>query len=705
MSDEGWEIHGIEAQNISIPVVPDLCMQSFVANYDKATKKFTVDVIVRSSFFKEIGGGFGLLNGEFDAFHIRMKLDKGIPIPIPEPPVLQWKGFDVLATNIAKGPFTLDGTVFLQNSDEWKTIPAYTWLKDKVGDAVKVTLFEIDGTGHLAWPNELGIGGNIRVFGLFDAQKLWAIQGKVNLLGRVSYANTSMTATGELDFVNFGGSQYLAVGTGSLGITVFPQFNVATSLKADLYVPDLFKNNPIFSALNKALGLPYKLYSEQMAQNNLSLAFNWDTKGIGMGVLGVLVDLSQNPVTNPLKFIHIQNTPVKLGTAYRKWDNDHTASVDTTFHTMTTTAGMQSLVVQIWGNPTAPASVMINPAGTLYAATAPDSSVIYYPPTGGDPSALWIVKSPAAGTWKLGTIGEKAGDSVSVWGIPAKRSDFQFSSQEQGRTIQAQWSGAGAPTGSTVSFYLDTDNRDYDGIFIGSADESTGAFSYTMTDSLPDCGYYIYAMRNDSLSISSIYSPTYFANPKSWLMAPTGIQAVATPAGEATITWNPSADPNALMYQIRVTDKNGVDSIYTSTGFNYTMAQLHIDDWQTKRVSIQTIGDNNLSGCWSDPVAIAMLGVDHQAVTGAAPQQLETFVAPNPSGDRATLFVNLSRQARLQVELYDAAGRHIATVAQGTFEAGTFRHEVDVTGLPNGSYVIRITGDGLEGTQMLVVRR
>ncbi|MEP7218556.1 MAG: T9SS type A sorting domain-containing protein, partial [Bacteroidota bacterium] len=297
-----------------------------------------------------------------------------------------------------------------------------------------------------------------------------------------------------------------------------------------------------------------------------------------------------------------------------------------------------------------------------------------------------------------------SGDSTSVVGIDKQAAAFKVTAGANGREVVARWNGSGASDSSRVALYLDNDQKGFNGIYVGSVNESAGEFHYTMTDSLPDCGYYLYAMRvGTGGDGSSIYSDTYLPNPKTSLFPPANLHAVATPAGDVTVTWDQTSEPGVLQHIIRVTDKDGNDSLYTPIDFNYTMATIHVDDWGTKKISIVSRNDANRQGCWSEPVSFVLADVEERITGGDHSVGIEIHVAPQPVINRTTIFANLTGSAHLSIDLYDIDGRKVMLLKEGTFERGTLRADLDASKLPAGIYIIRIVGDGISGSKKISV--
>jgi hypothetical protein len=71
---------------------------------------------------------------------------------------------------------------------------------------------------------------------------------------------------------------------------------------------------------------------------------------------------------------------------------------------------------------------------------------------------------------------------------------------------------------------------------------------------------------------------------------------------------------------------------------------------------------------------------------------------PNPAGDLATVRVNLTTAANLDLRLFDINGKQVSMISSGDHPAGTFDMAIDLSGLASGSYVLaaRLPGQLLE---------
>ncbi len=81
--------------------------------------------------------------------------------------------------------------------------------------------------------------------------------------------------------------------------------------------------------------------------------------------------------------------------------------------------------------------------------------------------------------------------------------------------------------------------------------------------------------------------------------------------------------------------------------------------------------------------------------------KVEITLAPNPFKDNLVLNLNLQRATNLQFELYDMSGKRIKQIMENTrLSKGKQSHEIDLSNLPKGAYLIR----GTSGQQIFTER-
>jgi GH35 family endo-1,4-beta-xylanase len=78
---------------------------------------------------------------------------------------------------------------------------------------------------------------------------------------------------------------------------------------------------------------------------------------------------------------------------------------------------------------------------------------------------------------------------------------------------------------------------------------------------------------------------------------------------------------------------------------------------------------------------------------------------PNPFNPSTTIAFSITKRTRTRVEVFDAAGRLVRTLADGPFEPGRHTHKFHARDLPSGIYLCRLEAAGFAETKkMLLVR-
>jgi hypothetical protein len=87
----------------------------------------------------------------------------------------------------------------------------------------------------------------------------------------------------------------------------------------------------------------------------------------------------------------------------------------------------------------------------------------------------------------------------------------------------------------------------------------------------------------------------------------------------------------------------------------------------------------------------------------AAPARVELLSSrPNPVRDEATLRFALATDGPVRLEVFDAAGRQMARLADGTWGAGIHEVRWDAGAAPAGIYFARLTASGRTAQRTLV---
>jgi len=81
-----------------------------------------------------------------------------------------------------------------------------------------------------------------------------------------------------------------------------------------------------------------------------------------------------------------------------------------------------------------------------------------------------------------------------------------------------------------------------------------------------------------------------------------------------------------------------------------------------------------------------------------APITLEGMLFPNPTINSTTLDLQVPESDYFVLDLFDMAGQHIRNIHDGSLDAGTFRTEISLFGLPPGMYLVVVRLSALSKT-------
>lgn len=104
----------------------------------------------------------------------------------------------------------------------------------------------------------------------------------------------------------------------------------------------------------------------------------------------------------------------------------------------------------------------------------------------------------------------------------------------------------------------------------------------------------------------------------------------------------------------------------------------------------QTVGR---FGFWSTALAASSSSVSSAPAMSVSIQEW-----PNPTDGTATARITLTSAGALELGLYDVTGKEVRAISSGAHTSGTFDVPLDLSGLPNGRYILaaRLPGQLVE---------
>lgn len=85
-----------------------------------------------------------------------------------------------------------------------------------------------------------------------------------------------------------------------------------------------------------------------------------------------------------------------------------------------------------------------------------------------------------------------------------------------------------------------------------------------------------------------------------------------------------------------------------------------------------------------------MMSEEELAAAAATAEALGVSIFPNPAVDEARISYSLDASAEVRLVVYDMLGRQVATLVDGTHEAGAHTATFDARGMASGMYVYHL---------------
>jgi len=175
--------------------------------------------------------------------------------------------------------------------------------------------------------------------------------------------------------------------------------------------------------------------------------------------------------------------------------------------------------------------------------------------------------------------------------------------------------------------------------------------------------------------------------------------------GSARLTWQTASETNNAGFEVQrqkekgwtqvgyVESKASGGTTTETQSYTYTAEDLPVGTHRFRLKQVDLDGSSTLI----DPVSVDIRM--QEAVKLTAP-------APNPVSTSANLSFAVKEQAETTIRLYNTLGQQVATVYEGTPQAGEQqRARIDVSGLSSGTYFLRLRADGKTETQRVTVVR
>jgi hypothetical protein len=695
--DNTFIVRGIEigGERIAIgsiePIAlgPLFCLEEIVGDYNRNTDNLQLNGMMRgNALFPD---RLQVLTGITDG--IVLPVAMALPNGVTEvrlgnglmPPKI--RDLAVILVNIpGMGPLvSVTGTIVSPDGyyNTYVSGATLSSLSSLTADAWDVNMGEID-------PDVYHITGTPAVTLSWTPQGIWTVAQFEGALraGRLTSGAYAIDGTGKITAINFGANTAL---TGTIsGTFTRPRVNLGDWQGFEMFMYGM----PAGATLANHTAVIRK------ASDKGAVIHTTVPSATRLSQKDVTIDLSKTE-DEPGFFASVYDVSEVLGSARRDRDDADgvTGASADRVEPFDVAASTEEVFLRIWSQGTIAGTYLTSPSGSTIDGTTSDSSAIHVV----DPSGMhfWALRRPAAGTWSVGIRDGAATDSIELLATRAHR-PFDVAATQQGRTLNATWSTAGASDGATVALYLDTDSSGYDGIPIGEVDETTGTFTYTLSDSLPACRYHLFAIRDENGRVDLDYAPVTLDNAKATLAAPGGVSVSYSQSTKAAVlTWTRTSDPAVVGHLVRVTSASGVDSIVALPFAHQTTTSFIVEAAEGATVAIASYDSLGRTGCWSEEMSLIAAGIDH-GVTGARPS-LSMTVAPNPMRDAAHVRIVVPTRGAVELVIVDMLGRDVMHPAPVTMDAGETTVAITTAGLVPGTYMLVARSGALTTAQRITV--
>ena len=177
----------------------------------------------------------------------------------------------------------------------------------------------------------------------------------------------------------------------------------------------------------------------------------------------------------------------------------------------------------------------------------------------------------------------------------------------------------------------------------------------------------------------------------------TGVTVSGTTASSTTVSWTPTGASKYIVeygdYHFNTGDGTSV-TVENATSYTITGLRANYD----YSVAVKAVCEEGVEGNWSTPFDFTTLAGDGvNTVDGG----MSLTIYPNPTSDATTIALS-GVNGEVSITIVDMNGR---TVKTGTMSCeGDCTKRMDVSGLAQGAYFVRVSGEGVNQVKKLVVK-
>jgi len=637
---------------------PGWCINKAFAAYYSLPDSLALGAEIRSPFFEKVGIAAGWQQGQFNALSFAVELSKSIPLG-----------------NTTLGLLGVRGGI-----SGWNIPPLNCALGATLNQTANKDLMNFDVDVSYKEPSSLEGKAAGK---LFKVGSKWQAEAAMKLkLDWNKYAAFEGTIkAGTL------GADYAFNGSASLKYTWNPKQSLDGLLTGSLSVPKLGvdTSSNLFNDYVNCF-LPIKLSEVQAQLKAGRVLANINYYSIFKGHFA----LDLNKSFGDKGFIDVGWGNLPLSSAHRKGVEITGGPTDRPFTVQPET---DQVIFRIRG-PQVAASTLTDPDGKTITATASDSSVIYVRQGSKD---FWYVRDPKPGSWKVHLSATSPNDSIDAAATLTDR-PFTIEATQNGNTAHVTWSGSESRAGSTIDLFLTPSKESTSGIYVGTADASTGSADIQLDDKLPECHYQLYAVRESMGGLTTAYASVELNVTSRHISVPGNVVAIRNTVDSQVRVWaDISTDATALLAVLE--DGNGEDSVLAISGPDYLPLTFHMPDTTGKQILLISRNDDGEHSC-PTPLASIVEGVHS---SNPVIRSLATHVLPNPSRGRILIGLTGEPTVPVAIEIFDLLGARLLRRIVLTNANGNAEESFDLTGQPTGSYYYRVaTSDAVASGKIIV---
>lgn len=699
-------VENFSVQASGIPVSPAVCINQLQASADFLREQYSFGGKIQFP----LGGpgqrlglsGSALFmnnprraddNLHLDSFSVG--IDLGFCVPLGTSPFC-FKSFTLSSSGLSN-PGTI-GTkvrgVFTLESQDDKVLQKLPRISNILGDP-KLAQFDLLGeyehpaifTGSVT----LKLMQNKKI----STTRPWQIEG--NLTARMNFNGTKVFS-GSYKAMHLGGTDNFLNATGSITLQPLtsPDFGISATATGTIAIPT---PGPEVLEL-PIIGVQLRFLR---AQGVLPATLGTGTMSLSLAAesgfsASSVVDVSQNPIPAIRNFgrigfvLKVENgnptirtisDPVGNPSISKPGDEVQQAKAVDSIRVDDT---IEKLFVSIAGSPTAPASRITDPNGTVYTATSTDSSVVKITTPNGE-YCQWYIDAPSSGIWVLELENPGPNDEVEI-SVNRKPVPFAIEATNTERNVTVRWTPIGRNTSDLVRLFVDDDGLNGDGVFVGEASELSGIYTFALPPFLTECTYRVHATRiAGTQPIVTVYAPEDIVVSGPSIPVPTQVVATSNQHGLTQVRWSMPRGSAVDGFQVFVRDEQGRDSLYATVGTTERGVDVQIEQHESKRIFLRTYDADGIRSCPTEAVAIttSVHERDVRYTTSAG----SMLVAPNPANDRVRIRVE-GGSAVGNLEIVDVLGMYSVMVPVQPAAGEALVFDVDVSSLPAGSYIARL---------------